>query len=104
MRFCKKCEKILIRKYDNNVLSFYCVNCKLNYEAKLLDNVIISNISDNIIIYQKYKHFIKNSGFDPTILKISKICENCGLDYMTMCRLGASSKIIYTCSCLNVSN
>ena len=48
-----------------------------------------------------YNNLIKNTPNDPAGLKIKKDCDKCGLDFMSMLRLGASEKIVYRCGCKN---
>jgi predicted RNA-binding Zn-ribbon protein involved in translation (DUF1610 family) len=48
---------------------------------------------------QKHDVFIENSPFDPAGKIVLKDCPSCGLNFMTMSRIGVNETTMYACSC-----
>ena len=48
---------------------------------------------------QKHMVFIENSPFDPAANIILKDCPSCGLDYLTLIRVGTNETTMYSCTC-----
>jgi len=47
----------------------------------------------------KFDTFIENSAYDDTNKRILRECSTCGLNYMTLIRIGEQSKVMFTCIC-----
>jgi len=47
----------------------------------------------------KHKVFVENSPFDPAGNIVLKDCPQCGLNFLTMIRIGVNENVIFSCSC-----
>lgn len=48
---------------------------------------------------QKHHVFIENSSHDPAANVIMRDCPQCGLNYLTLIRVGVNETTMYSCTC-----
>ena len=97
--FCNACGSKMIKTFTSTVI--YVCRCG---EQKLGDNdsTLVASEEFNLpMVESTHRIFIETSPFDRSGFKVMKTCNKCGLDYMTMIRLGANQIIRYTCTCGN---
>jgi hypothetical protein len=80
-------------------LEFLCSKCGKKIKGKPDDRKLYEDIFKSQIDHEKYDKFLRNAAFDPVNMMIKKDCPNCFRDYMTLCRLGKSEKMVAICKC-----
>jgi len=71
-------------------------------------NIVVGDPNDTLMAEEyletaesnlKHAVFIDNSPYDSAANIVFKDCNNCGLDFMTMVRVGTNQQTIYACDC-----
>lgn len=100
MNFCAQCfsttDKEILR--DNKIV-FKCPVCSYTVAGGPDDSLLYEDFLGASESTQKHEVFIENSAFDPVGCTVTRDCPQCGLDFMTMVRVGSSETTIYTCTC-----
>lgn len=98
MNFCSQCQSVLTKEIKlNGNISFIC-SCLLEQAGKPEDTLIYEEFLGTVEVAQR-EIFIENSPYDPAGLVVLKDCPDCGLDFMTLIRVGQAENVIYTCTC-----
>lgn len=100
MKFCKYCKSRMIKHADGQT-GLIVYKCVCLYEEPgvpedtLMDEEIFLE-SGSLAIHQD---LITNAPFDPAAFHVPKKCPSCGLDYLTLVRIGEQEVVMYTCDC-----
>lgn len=97
MRFCRQCESILTKTplADGSIV-FICV-CGESITGDAEDTLMFQNVIENDSGLE-HQDLIDNSPHDTAAYRVKRECA-CGLDFMTLIRVGKSEKTMYTCTC-----
>jgi DNA-directed RNA polymerase subunit M/transcription elongation factor TFIIS len=98
MNFCKYCQSILTKEIKSDgTISFIC-SCAVEQLGTPADTLIHEeHLGPTDVAHREV--FIENSAHDPAGSVIMKDCPQCGLDFMTLIRVGQAESVIYTCTC-----
>jgi len=98
MKFCDKCQRILLRHVETGDILFKCM-CGNELKGEPKDSLIHEEYANNDDTQLKYEIFIDNAAYDPARLTVMRECKKCKKDYMTMIRIGEHRNVLYTCDC-----
>ena len=98
MRFCKNCDRAMVRDPSTGVVVFRCP-CGTAEQGTPEDARVGGSVLGAGETTEMYRRLIQTAPFDRTNQLISRTCRNCGLDYMTQIRVGDAEVIIYKCKC-----
>lgn len=78
---------------------FQC-RCQLSVEGNPEDTLMASGqLETTADTSSIHSAFVEAAAYDPAGNIVKKDCPNCGLDFMTMIRIGIAQTTIYVCSC-----
>jgi hypothetical protein len=63
------------------------------------DTLMLEGFLETNEAAQKHAVFIENSSHDPAANIIMRDCPKCGLNFLTLIRVGISETTMYSCSC-----
>lgn len=97
---CSICSMSIKKIIKDSVIELKCEKCN-NIEDVLPNDHIISRKKDlNIGDEDTFNYIAKYAPhYGGNTIEKGKICQKCGLDYMTRLYLGKDNKIIYICKC-----
>jgi DNA-directed RNA polymerase subunit M/transcription elongation factor TFIIS len=99
MRFCQQCESVMAKSTSTTgQIMFKCV-CQLVVPGHDDDTLMAEEYLETAESDQKHEVFIANAPFDAAGNIVHKDCPQCGLNFMTMLRIGVNETTHYTCSC-----
>lgn len=99
MRICEQCESVMTKSTSaTGFIIFHC-RCQLTTEGRPDDTLMAEEYLETAESNLKHDVFIENSSFDPAGNIVMKDCPKCGLNFMTMIRVGTSETAMFTCSC-----
>ena len=102
MKFCPKCERVMVRDTSSGVVRFSCTGCGEVVAGDAYDSRVGGAVLGAGETTAMYRRLIKTSPFDRVNQLVARVCAQCGLDYMTQIRVGESESIVYTCKCGNI--
>lgn len=99
MRFCPKCDRVLVRDTSSGEVRFSCTVCGTavagdEYDARVGGAAL--GAGETTAMYRK---LIRTASHDRVNQLVRRQCTKCGLDYMTQIRVGEIEAIVYTCKC-----
>jgi DNA-directed RNA polymerase subunit M/transcription elongation factor TFIIS len=98
MKFCNLCGTLYAKEVIDGELKFICI-CLNEEDVGPNDTLMASGVLTAASNLSKYGTIIRNASHD-LARHLEKIkCQKCGLDIMTMSRLGENNYVIYTCTC-----
>lgn len=99
LKFCQQCESVMTKSTSaTGIIVFQC-RCQLTEEGQPDDTLMAEEFLETAESNQKHEVFIENSPYDPAGNIVMKDCPQCGLNFLTMIRIGSAEVTIYTCSC-----
>jgi len=98
MRFCRNCDRAMIRDPSSGVVVFRCP-CGVEETGDPEDARISGAVLGAGETTEMYRLLIRTAPFDRTNQLVQRPCPDCGLDYMTQIRVGVSEVILYKCKC-----
>ena len=96
MKYCTVCQAVLQKNTTTGSIIFKCI-CGSEYKKDPTDTLMAEEILITEQSSSKFSDFMSNAAFDKSGYKISKMCHECKLDYLTMIIINNST--IYTCTC-----
>jgi hypothetical protein len=72
---------------------------KLYFNGGPDDTLMAEGFVETSEAAQKHMVFIENSSYDPAANVILRDCPSCGLNYLTLIRVGVNETTMYSCSC-----
>jgi DNA-directed RNA polymerase subunit M/transcription elongation factor TFIIS len=99
MKFCSKCERVLVRDTSSGEVRFSCTVCGETVTGDAYDTRVGGGVIGAGETTEMYKRLIQISPFDRVNQLVFRQCDKCGLDYMTQIRVGDGEAIVYTCKC-----
>lgn len=103
MQFCPMCESHMEKTTGSGAVHFQC-KCLLDLvgtdEDTLMSEMYLEATESNL----KHEVFIDNAPFDTAGNIVKKDCPDCGLDFLTLIRIGTQEQVIYVCTCGYRSN
>ena len=101
MKFCKNCQRAMVRDTNTGIVIFKCTTCGNEELGSSEDARIKSEIFGKTEVLDKYRLSIAVAPFDRTANQVQKSCELCGRNYMTQICVGQQDKIIiHRCKCM----
>jgi DNA-directed RNA polymerase subunit M/transcription elongation factor TFIIS len=101
-RFCAECGSLMNKStLATGSIVFQC-RCQLTSPGLPDDTLMSEGYFESADSNMKHDVFIENSPFDEAGHKVRKECQQCGLNFMTMIRVGQNETTMYTCTCGNV--
>lgn len=98
LRFCNQCESVMTKSTSaTGIIVFQC-RCQLTEEGQPDDTLMAEEFLETAESNQKHEVFIENSPYDPAGNIVMKDCPQCGLNFLTMIRVGSAELTIYRCS------
>jgi DNA-directed RNA polymerase subunit M/transcription elongation factor TFIIS len=99
MKFCPECQSLMSKTTtpSGNIL-FHC-RCQLVIDGGDDDSLMAEQYLETAESNHKHDVFIENSPYDQAGNIIEIDCPDCGLNFMTMVRIGVRETVMYTCSC-----
>lgn len=102
VKFCKYCGSVMSKATPSSGgnIHFQC-RCQYTEEGGPDDTLMQEEYLETEAFSSSLKHaiFIENSPFDPAGNVVMKDCFNCGLNFLTMIRIGAAETSMLVCSC-----
>ena len=99
MRFCEMCSSVMTKSTSSvGVIVFQC-RCGLTEDGKPDDTMMYEEYLETAESNLKHDVFIENSSHDDAAHIVLKDCPGCGLNFLTMIRIGKSESCMYTCTC-----
>jgi DNA-directed RNA polymerase subunit M/transcription elongation factor TFIIS len=98
MRFCEKCGSVMQKNTTAaGEVVFQCKCQQINGTPD--DTLMAEGFIETSEAAQKHMVFIENSSYDPAANIIMRDCPQCGLNYLTLIRVGVNETTRYSCSC-----
>ena len=98
MRFCKNCERAMVRNTSTGLVVFECP-CGVEEPGTPEDCRIGGALLGAGGTTEMYRKLIRTAPIDRVNQLVERFCPACGLDYMTQIRVGDAEVIIYKCKC-----
>jgi predicted RNA-binding Zn-ribbon protein involved in translation (DUF1610 family) len=99
MRFCEQCESVMTKNTSaSNDVAFKCP-CGRTVLGTDVDTLMAEEYLETAESHQKWETFIANAPHDAAGYIVHKACPQCGLNFMTMLRIGVNETTHYACSC-----
>ncbi len=99
MKFCRECNSVMSKTTTlHGAIIFQCP-CQLQEPGQPDDSLMAEGLFENTGSDHKHMIFIENSPFDPAANIVLKDCLNCGLNFLTLIRIGQNETTFYTCTC-----
>jgi len=99
MKFCGECKSIMKKiTSTNGEIEFTC-RCALPHKGNPDDTLIMEGYVETTESNLKYDVFIENSSNNLAKNIVMKKCLKCGIDYLTIIRIGINETTMYTCTC-----
>lgn len=99
MKFCRECESVMSKNTTTTGVIIYHCRCQLTVEGQPDDTLMAEGFLETTKTDLKHIVFIENAPFDPAGNIVLKDCLKCGLNFLTMIRVGVNETTIYSCSC-----
>ncbi len=99
LRFCKQCEAVMTKSTSTTGIIVFQCRCLLVEDGEPDDTLMAEEYLITTESNQKHEVFIENSSYDPAGNIVLKDCPKCGLNFMTMIRIGINETTMYSCSC-----
>lgn len=99
MKFCTECESVMTKNTTAIGQIVYTCRCQLVEEGKPDDTLMAEGYLESARNDSKHMVFIENAPFDNAGHIVLKDCPQCGLNFLTMIRVGLTETTIFTCSC-----
>lgn len=98
MKFCEKCGSVMQKNTTaTGEVVFQCKCQQINGGPD--DTLMAEGYIETSEAAQKHMVFIENSSYDPAANVILRDCPSCGLNYLTLIRVGVNETTMYSCSC-----
>lgn len=98
MKFCNYCGSSMSKRTATGAIVFHC-RCQVQLNGNPEDSLMFEDLLETSESNLKHEVFIENSAFDPARNIVLKDCPKCGLDFLTMIRVGVNEVVMYSCSC-----
>ncbi len=99
MSFCIQCGSVMSKIISlSGEIQFQC-RCLMIYPGTPDDSLLLEGYIETAESEGKHDVLIEQSPFDPAANIVRKDCPECGIDFMTMIRIGINETTMYTCSC-----
>lgn len=98
MRFCTECQSHLNKSTATGTIIFHC-RCMAQYPGNPEHTLMSEGYLEASESNMKHETFIENSPYDPVRNIVLKDCPDCGLNFMTMIRVGSQELMIFVCDC-----
>ena len=99
LQFCRECESVMTKNTTAVGVIVYQCRCLLTIEGRPDDTLMAEGYLETTKSDLKHNVFIENSPFDAAGNIVLKDCPECGLNFLTMIRIGETLKTMYACSC-----
>ena len=98
MKFCPECKSVMAKTTTSTGEIVFLCHCQVTVKGNNDDTLMASGGGTG---QSDLKHavMIDNSPFDLAGNKIKRDCPLCGVDFLTLVRVGANEITMYTCSC-----
>lgn len=99
MNFCPACESKLTKSTTTAGTIIFQCQCALIINGTDTDTLMMEkyiNADENM---SKHQVMISNAPYDLAGNRVMKDCPKCGLNYMTMLRIGPNQTTAYSCKC-----
>lgn len=96
---CPQCHtRTMVRRLGATDVYYECA-CGGRVPGTSHDRRISSGGQTDAQQHEKYATIIGNAPFSPTMLRVRRPCDNCGLPYMTQVRVSENETIVHVCEC-----
>lgn len=98
MKFCEKCGEVMQKSTPPTggiIFQCKCQQIAGGDDDTLMDEGHLETSESTL----RHVVFIENAPFDPAANITRKDCPKCGLNYLTMIRIGVNEVTMYSCSC-----
>ena len=102
MYFCPQCDSVMLKNTTPTGGIIYNCRCQNSIDGTSEDTLMSEGYIESAKSCQKHMVFIENSAHDTAGNVVNIDCGKCGLDFMTLIRVGENETTMYTCSCGNV--
>lgn len=103
MRFCEVCDRAMVRNISTGKVVYRCV-CGNSIPGAPHEARLGGASFTTAETTEMYERLISNAPADRTGQLVLRDCTACGLNYMTLLRIGPAETIIYACKCGYRSN
>lgn len=99
LKFCPECDSMMTKSTSvlGNIV-FQC-RCQISIDGSRDDTLMAEEYLETGGSDLKHEVFIENAPFDAAAHVVFKDCPNCGLNFMTMIRVGVNESTLYACRC-----
>lgn len=99
MKFCPSCSRVLVRQVVGDNITFQCPTCGETVKPSADDSLIFRPTGQKEDASILYQGIIRSAARDRVNAQVAKECPECGLDYMTLIRVGQEESVIFKCKC-----
>jgi DNA-directed RNA polymerase subunit M/transcription elongation factor TFIIS len=101
MQFCKRCQGVMSRDPQGDDIIFKCRFCGEERKGDVWDTCVEGGVIGHEQTGEMYRNLLKHSPFDPVNQRVARLCKapGCGLDYMTLVRVGLDETVVFRCEC-----
>lgn len=100
MRFCDICDSVMSKNTSATGQIVFQCRCLNSAEGAPEDTLMASGTMEGDATDRTvHDTFIDNAPFDPAATVVLRDCPQCGLNFLTMIRIGESETTVYSCSC-----
>ncbi len=103
MQYCPECESVMVKNTTSTGQIIYQCRCQITVPGTAEDTLMYEEYLEDDNSYAKHADFIDNSPYDLASNDVMKDCLQCGLNFLTMIRIGVQETTIYTCDCGYIS-
>jgi hypothetical protein len=98
MRFCFVCDRAMVRGTHVGRVMYRC-SCGCSISGTPHESRLGGASFTSAETTEMYGRLISNAPFDRTGQLVQRDCPDCGLNYMTLLRIGAAETVIMACKC-----
>jgi DNA-directed RNA polymerase subunit M/transcription elongation factor TFIIS len=98
MQFCPKCERAMAEDTSLGYIVFRC-HCGEEVRGGPGDARVGGATQEDRETLELFATLLANAAHDRVNQQVARECLECGLDYMTLVRLGEAEVAIFVCKC-----
>jgi DNA-directed RNA polymerase subunit M/transcription elongation factor TFIIS len=98
MQFCPKCERAMAEDTSLGYVVFRC-HCGEEVRGTPSDARVGGATQEDRETVELYATLLANAAHDRVNQQVARECLECGLDYMTLVRLGENEVVLFVCKC-----
>lgn len=98
MKFCPHCQSVMTKSTSTGGEIIFLCRCQYSIvgdaDDTLMEEAYLETAESN-----KFDVAVENAALDPAAYRVLNDCPKCGLNFMSLSRVGLKETTIYSCDC-----